>query len=135
MNLKLNYEVTLTQINCGECGGIYAINERFREQKEKYGGYWKCPYCQCSWGFGTSTIDKLTKELEYEKKRTEWAKQDAKNYKHQLTAQKGVNTKLKKRIGHGVCPCCKRTFKQLAEHMKSQHPEYIDTNEHKNNSK
>lgn len=37
---------------------------------------------------------------------------------------KGHLTRLKKRVAHGVCPCCKRTFKQLASHMKTKHPEY-----------
>lgn len=26
--------------------------------------------------------------------------------------------------GAGMCPCCRRTFKQLAEHMKSKHPDF-----------
>lgn len=28
------------------------------------------------------------------------------------------------RVGAGVCPCCKRTFQQLARHMKCKHPKY-----------
>lgn len=32
--------------------------------------------------------------------------------------------RLKRRIAHGVCPCCKRTFRQLAVHMAKKHPEY-----------
>jgi hypothetical protein len=32
--------------------------------------------------------------------------------------------RLRKRAKHGVCPCCKRTFQQLARHMKQKHPEF-----------
>lgn len=42
---------------------------------------------------------------------------------------KGEVTKLKKRIANGVCPCCKRSFCNLAAHMKTQHPEYTKEEE------
>lgn len=32
---------------------------------------------------------------------------------------------LKTRTAHGVCPCCHRTFKALAAHMKRKHPEAV----------
>jgi len=42
----------------------------------------------------------------------------------QVSAQKGVVTKLKNRAKAGVCPCCHRTVKQLARHMETKHPRY-----------
>lgn len=41
-----------------------------------------------------------------------------------LRATKGVVTRTKRRIAHGVCPCCKRTFANVARHMAGQHPDY-----------
>jgi hypothetical protein len=32
--------------------------------------------------------------------------------------------RLKKRSAAGVCPCCNRTFKELANHMKSKHAQF-----------
>lgn len=29
-----------------------------------------------------------------------------------------------RRIAAGVCPCCRRSFTDLARHMSSQHPDY-----------
>lgn len=46
-----------------------------------------------------------------------------------LSAQRGVVTRIKNRIGHGVCPCCNRTFENLARHMTSKHPEYAEAAE------
>ena len=40
-------------------------------------------------------------------------------------ATKGHMTRLKKRVVAGVCPCCNKTFQDLAKHMKGQHPEYV----------
>lgn len=31
---------------------------------------------------------------------------------------------LIERVHNGVCPCCNRTFKQLARHMSIKHPDY-----------
>ena len=39
-------------------------------------------------------------------------------------AARGQVTRIKNRIGAGVCPCCNRTFKALAAHMASEHPTY-----------
>jgi hypothetical protein len=33
-------------------------------------------------------------------------------------------TKIKNRVGHGVCPCCTRSFQNLARHMASEHPTF-----------
>ena len=32
----------------------------------------------------------------------------------------------KNRVAASVCPCCKKTFKQLAAHMKNKHPNYAE---------
>lgn len=42
----------------------------------------------------------------------------------QLRAQRGIVTRIKNRVGHGVCPCCNRTFSDLQRHMKSKHGDY-----------
>lgn len=42
----------------------------------------------------------------------------------QLTATRGVVTRIKNRVGRGVCPCCNRTFENLHRHMNSKHPTY-----------
>ena len=36
----------------------------------------------------------------------------------------GKAKKLRNRAKAGLCPCCHRTFRQMALHMKSQHPEF-----------
>lgn len=129
---KISVDVTLTEINCGECGGTYAINERYRQQKYEEGASWNCPYCRTGWGYAENNENsRLKKELEQEKKRREWAQQAARNAEDRAgeaerrrIGQKAATTRLKKRIGAGVCPCCKRTVKQLREHMEAKHPNY-----------
>lgn len=133
-NSSISISVNLTEFSCGECGGVYAINERYRLQRYEKGGFWHCPYCQCSWGYCESEVDRQKKELEKERQRRKWAEDaEAKrrtqiaNLQKQLSAQKGVNTRMKNRAAAGVCPCCNRTFKQLAAHMKNKHPDFVDS--------
>lgn len=42
----------------------------------------------------------------------------------QLSATRGLVTRIRNRVGHGVCPCCNRTFADLARHMAGKHPTY-----------
>jgi hypothetical protein len=78
-----------------------------------------------------SENDRLKAQLAAEQQRTAWATERAESQaralvsaEHRLRATRGVVTKIKRRVAHGVCPCCQRTFKDLARHMEGQHPDY-----------
>ncbi len=34
--------------------------------------------------------------------------------------------RIKRQISNGACPCCKRSFQNLVQHMKIKHPDYIE---------
>lgn len=129
---RINVAVELTEINCGECGGTYAINEKYRKTKYENGGTWNCPYCQVGWGYSKNNENSILKrKLEKEEQRRRWAEQaeidrrdELLKIQKKLSAQKGATTRLKNRMKAGVCPCCTRTFKQLAAHMKNKHPDF-----------
>lgn len=42
-----------------------------------------------------------------------------------VSAAKGQITRLKNRASAGVCPCCNRTFVQLARHMAAKHKGFM----------
>lgn len=48
----------------------------------------------------------------------------AEHERRRANGYKGHATRITKRAKAGVCPCCNRTFKQLAEHMARQHPQF-----------
>jgi hypothetical protein len=58
---------------------------------------------------------------------TQIARGERDHIKRSLTAHKGHTTRIKNRIAAGVCPCCNRTFKNLARHMGNKHPDYKDS--------
>ncbi len=117
-------DTTLTTIDCGECGGTYAIQERYRAQKQQAGGTWNCPYCKTSWGFVLSENEKLKKRLAAAQAAHDQTKAALDDTKRSLTAQKAATTRFKNRVQKGTCPCCDTNFEDLASHMASEHPEY-----------
>lgn len=41
-----------------------------------------------------------------------------------LKREKAATAKARKRTKAGLCPCCHRTFRQMALHMRNKHPEF-----------
>jgi hypothetical protein len=126
---------TLTKISCGNCGGVYAIGERYRQHQYECGKSWHCPYCETGWGYsGNGEIDALKREkqrLENQLSSTrsdrDYHRKEAEHFRKSRDAVKGVVTKIKKRVGRGVCPCCNRTFQDLQRHMLTNHPKYHES--------
>lgn len=129
------FNTQLTEIECGGCAGVYAISEKYRTEKYRQGGYWKCPYCGISWGYGEGENERLKKQLAQEKHYAEQkqaalrdqlqrAEGKAERMDRRRAAMKGQVTRIKNRIGKGVCPCCNRTFANLQRHMSGQHPDW-----------
>jgi phosphoglycerate-specific signal transduction histidine kinase len=57
----------------------------------------------------------------------EWAQSErerANRVERSRTALRGALTRVRNRIATGVCPCCRRSFGNLARHMATQHPGY-----------
>ena len=132
MAIQFTEQVTLTSIECGECGITFAVPETWRQEKKKSGEGWFCPNGHARI-YAESDIDRLRKQLDRERRTRQAWQSNAERYERQhdaaersAAAYKGQTTKLKKRAAAGTCPCCKRTVSQLAEHMKTRHPEYVE---------
>lgn len=115
--------LTLTEITCANCGTHYAIDS-FLQQKLKINATtFYCPNGHRQW-YGEGEADRLKKENQTLRNRVSWAETEAEEAKKEKAALKGQLTKTRKRIANGVCPCCHRTFKQLAAHMDNKHPDF-----------
>jgi ssDNA-binding Zn-finger/Zn-ribbon topoisomerase 1 len=130
-------EVQLVTINCGCCGGVYAIGERYHQQARQEGTSWNCPYCQTGWGFsGRGENRQLREELERansrlanERARSERIAQQRDRIDASRRAVKGHLTRIRNRVKNGVCPCCNRTFSDLQRHMETKHPDFAQAAE------
>lgn len=116
-------------IECGSCGVIHTVPEAMHNSAARGGGYWHCPNGHSrGWKDGTDKTDLENMRRERDRLAQRVAERDdeIEHQKKQVAAQKGVNTKLKKRVGNGVCPCCNRHFSNLHRHMHSKHPDYTE---------
>lgn len=78
-------------------------------------------------------LDKLRAELAREQAARKSAEQSAQAERdRRATAEKGqaiARGKLRAqsvRVANGVCPCCQRSFCNLARHMKTKHPSFTE---------
>lgn len=114
-------------IDCYLCGVPFALTERLYSQRLDDGANFYCPNGHQQ-HFTESTRDKLRKaeeRLAEERRRTKAARDLLEHEERSHAATRGHLTRHKKRVSAGVCPCCNRTFQQLARHMKTKHPEYV----------
>lgn len=120
----------LVVLVCNQCGIPFAVPRSFYDHRLEHGGNWKCPNGHSLY-FTENDEQKHKRELERERLSTQRASERAARAEQRLATEekrsaafKGHLTRQKKRSTAGVCPCCNRTFKQLASHMKNKHPGY-----------
>ena len=118
--------VTWVTIYCYKCGAAFAVPTEVDEEWHARGQSFYCPnghsqhYTMSLEKKLQQARDQLTRERAYH----DQTRADLESKKHQLRATKGVVTKIKRRVGKGVCPCCNRTFPNLTKHMDTKHPDW-----------
>lgn len=118
-------------VSCYTCGVRFGIgSELYRRVVTNADGSVYCPACGKSTCWRESVSQKQIRELE---RKLAWEAAEVGRQKSardeaeaSLHATKGVVTRLKRRASSGTCPCCNRTFKQLAAHMKIKHPNFTN---------
>lgn len=115
------------------CGTPFCLPARLLESARNAGHTIYCPHGHTI-VWKETEADKLRRERDRlkqdqarleDEKREAWATANAQLERAQK-AERKVKT-LTKRAAAGTCPCCQRTFSNMAEHMKHQHPEFIAT--------
>lgn len=114
--------------HCCNCGMPFYMPKSFQQRKlDNKGEQFHCPAGHPQHYTGKNKdeqIAALQREAAHEREMRLSASQQA--TQHWKTSRQilGKLRKLKTRIGAGVCPCCQRTFSQLARHIKCKHPQY-----------
>lgn len=133
MTETIRLEISFHRHTCKSCGIVYLVPKSFDDGMRQAGprGTWYCPNGH-SWSYTESEADKIRRERDRLKQDAARLVDEAHDARRQLdserrrtAAARGQVTKLKKRAAAGVCPCCNRTFQDLARHMAGQHPEFI----------
>lgn len=133
--LRLVETVSFKTATCVTCGAYIVMTDGMYNQRRTDREVFYCPSGHQQYFSGETPEEKLKREyeakLEQEKKRREWAEQSSEHSKkraarleRKASAYRGVITKTRKRIANGACPCCNRTFQNLAAHMTTKHPQF-----------
>jgi len=116
--------VVLERFTCGKCAGSYALNKVFVDYCRENLGSYHCPYCQAGWSWNESEADRLRAQLETRERELRESKCETLQKQHLLEAEQKSRAAVEKklcRVKNGVCPCCKRSFRNLARHMATKH--------------
>lgn len=119
--------VTMVTESCCNCGIIFGMLSDFREVLTNDPN--KTFYCPNGHGmsFRKSKEQRLREEAERALKMKENELANIAAAKVQLESQLKRSERDLKRLKNGVCPCCNRTFQNLHNHIKKQHPELIES--------
>lgn len=122
---------TLSTVTCCKCGVMFAMPEEWQVKFRQNHEHFYCPAGHSQHYTGETEEEKLRQKvarLQTNIEHKEKYELELQNRNKKLTlscaAVRGVVTRIKNRVGAGVCPCCKRTFGCLARHMETQHPEF-----------
>jgi len=114
---------------CCNCGVSFCMTEDLKKQRLGDGQSFYCPngHSQHYTNSNATKIKRLREELERERQKIAMLRSTNETTERRRRAAQGVATKRKKkleRVANGVCPCCSRSFQNLARHMSHQHPEF-----------
>jgi hypothetical protein len=125
------FKTELVVEECCVCGVAFAFPYTLQVSLRKTRASFFCPIGHSQGYSGETEEDTLRKQLARaeasaaswrDSYNEEWAQR--KSVERQLSATKGVLTRTKNRVAHGVCPCCNRSFQNLQRHMQGKHPDY-----------
>lgn len=125
--IYLDQTLTFRLHTCGNCGITYAMEEGFRARKQADKTTFYCPNGHGRMFTGRSDAEKLKdaeKDLVWTQGRLTHERDQREAAERSRNAFKGQVTKIKRRVGKGVCPCCNRSFQDLGAHMETKHPGY-----------
>lgn len=114
----------LESVRCSNCGVVFGTPNGFIDNRRHDKREFFCPNGH-PLSYRESVSEKLQRELnQYKQREAMLLEQKQEQVNRALKAERQVKG-LKKRASAGTCPCCSRTFANMAEHMKTQHPELI----------
>ncbi len=122
---------TLTELfqfimeECCNCGIPFMFSSSKKKELLSSKETFFCPNGHAQHYTGKSEAEKLQDKLNQMEREKE---EQIKNIQNLLMDKIDDNHKLTKqlkRLHKGVCPCCNRSFVNLQQHMKKQHPDKI----------
>lgn len=122
---------TFEIVTCCKCSVQFAMPTELQRRRLDDRGDFYCPNGHSQHYTGKSEAQRQQERADLAERRLANAQENARiaraeqvTTRRQLSAAKGQLTKTRNRIAKGVCPCCNRSFANVARHMAGQHPDY-----------
>lgn len=143
--LTIQRQLNLITETCSNCGALFAMEAKLQQERLADKQRFYCPNGHSMSYMGKTEAQKLREQIEEERRLRQRAEQKvaekhdeaqaawntaskererAEHERRRANGYKGHATRITKRAKAGVCPCCNRTFKQLAAHMANKHPQF-----------
>ena len=126
----------LTVVECCSCHVTFGIPENWVADLQQSHAAFYCPAGHAQSYTAKSEADKLRDRVARERQwlnesdaRLTATRDQLKATQRSLAGHKAAKTRIKNRIAAGVCPCCNRSFQNVARHMTGQHPAFNTTEE------
>lgn len=132
----LSYVQAFTVIVCSYegCGVSFALNDEYISARRDDHQTWYCPNGHPRYYPGENKLEREQRLRQRAERAAANAQESARSHRaeaelqrRKAAAARGQVTKVKRRVGKGVCPCCNRSFVDLARHMAGKHPDYADS--------
>lgn len=116
-------------INCWSCAGLFAItDELYNRRRKDHQAFW-CANCgKAQYYMGKTPeqekLDEAQRQVRTLESKVVQAERRAEAAQRRASAVNKQYKRIRDRVKNGVCPCCNRTFGNLANHMRTQHPDF-----------
>lgn len=129
--MKLTVEREFAEVPCAMCAIVFYVPQGFDDARRRDGLYFFCPNGH-RLSFGETEADKLRRERDRLKQDAARLEEEARLAWNTATVElarakraEAEVRRVTKRATAAVCPCCNRSFSQLARHMKTKHPDVV----------
>ena len=116
----------VTPIRCASCQIVFGITAAFERARRDDGNLFFCPQGHEQY-YPHDTLEKrnqrLQAELDAQRIRAQAAEAEARNATTHARRETTRRRNLEAAIGAGLCPKCRRSFKNVRRHMEGKHPE------------
>ncbi len=124
--MLIGYEV----LTCchSECGISFAVPGAWERARRADHSWFNCPNGHQQHFSGQTAEEKLRRERDRAVQEQARLADEAREAMARADKAEAAQRRLKKRAAAGTCPCCKRTFGNMSQHMLHQHPGWVKDN-------
>lgn len=116
--------IWIEAVECGDCHIWFGLEATMHSTVRQSGKTFYCPNGH-EIHYGDNENSRLKRQRDAAQARARHLDDQLESEKRSKAAVKGHLTRVQKRIANGVCPCCQRSFANVAQHMDNKHPEFV----------